>query len=92
MRLSGAPRGGLRLASAVWRRVARWKGARRRMPATLDNLTYDKKFLPLALARLVGLATAPRSLREAAGWLVLVAAVAVAVKARHGAVLGFVVS
>jgi hypothetical protein len=92
MRLSGAPRGGLRLASAFWRRVARWKGARRRMPATLDNLTYDKKFLPLALARLVGLATAPRSLREAAGWLVLVAAVAVAAKARHGAVLGFVVS
>ena len=67
----------LKLVAAFWRRVARWRFARRRMPATLANLTYEKRRLPLSLARLVVLAALPKSVIEAAaaalalalGWL-----------------------
>ena len=76
-RLSRLPPAALPLVSAFWRRVARWPAARRQMPATLNNLTYERRWMPLVLARLVLLAAAPRSaagtllgLGIAATWLV----------------------
>ena len=71
MQLSAMPDAGLGLASGFWRRVAHWRHARRRMAATLKNITYERHFLPLALARLAGLAAAPRRAGEVVGWLVI---------------------
>lgn len=85
MALSALRPEGRRLAFACgfWRRVAHWQKARRRMPETLYNLTYGKRLLPLALARLLALAAAPRSRGEAAGWLLITGAAAAAAARHH---------
>ena len=83
LQLSAMPDMGLRLACLFWRRVARWRRARQRMPETLNNLVYGKRFLPLSLARLVALAVAPRSLQDAVGWLLVATVAGVAAAARH---------
>lgn len=72
-RLGALPLPLLQLSAAFWRRVARWRSARQRMPATLAKLTYGKKrALPPVLARLALLAILPKSVAEVAAWLALV--------------------
>lgn len=64
--LSDVPTPVLKLTASFWRRVARSRAARAQMPRTLSNLTYQKRWLPLALVRLLVLAAVPGSLAEAA--------------------------